>query len=76
MTADQESHLLAIKRTFLEDVDAKYRAGQAEHGGDLWKKTGVLEMLMDECVDFYVYAYVLREQRDNPSMIDPSLAEL
>lgn len=76
MTEEQEQHLTDIKQAFIKAVDIKYRAGQAEHGGDLWKKPGVLEMLMDECVDFYVYAYTLRQQRDNPDMIDPTLMEL
>ncbi len=73
MTPEQEEHLTNIKMDFLEAVDAKYRAGQAEHGGDLWKKPGVLEMLMEECIDFYVYAHVLKEQRDNPEIIDPTV---
>jgi hypothetical protein len=75
MTPEQEEHLQRVKLDFLDAVDAKYRKGQAEHGGNLWKKPGVLEMLMDECVDFYVYAHVLRQQRDNPHIIDPSLVE-
>lgn len=75
MTPEQEEHLQQVKADFIRDVDAKYRKGQAEHGGDLWKKPGVLEMLMDECVDFYVYAHVLREQRDNPSLINPELRD-
>jgi len=75
MTLDQENHLSEVKREFLKAVDEKYRKGQAEHGGDLWKKPGVLEMLMDECVDFWVYAYVLKQQRDNPDLIDPNLKD-
>lgn len=73
MTDEQEAHLQRIKDDFLRDVDAKYRKGQAEHGGDLWKKPGVLEMAMDECVDHYVYCHVLKEQRDNPELVDPTL---
>lgn len=75
MTKEQERHLDDIKYEFIKQVDIKYRKGQIEHGGDLWKKPGVLEMLMDECVDFFVYAYVLKQQRDNPDLIDPSLVE-
>jgi hypothetical protein len=75
MTQEQERHLEDIKYHFVKEVDAKYRKGQAEHGGDLWKKPGVLEMLMDECVDFYVYAYCLRQQRDNPGLINPDLKD-
>jgi hypothetical protein len=75
MTPEQENHLERVKSEFLEAVDTKYRAGQREHGGDLWRKPGVLEMLMDECVDFWVYAQVLKEQRDNPGQIDESLLD-
>ena len=75
MTQEQEEHLAQVKRGFLAAVDEKYRKGQAEHGGDLWKKPGVLEMLMDECVDFYVYAFVLKQQRDNPELVDPALRD-
>lgn len=75
MTPEQEQHLEDIKADFLKQVDTKYRAGQIEHNGNLWKKTGVLEMLMDECVDLFVYAYVLKQQRDNPEIIDPLLGD-
>jgi len=75
MTPEQEEHLEDIKIDFLQQVDAKYRKGQIEHGGNLWKKPGVLEMLMDECVDFFVYAYVLKQQRDNPEIVDPLLVD-
>jgi len=75
MTLDHENHLREIKYDFLNEVDKKYRAGQLEHGGSLWKKPGVLEMLMEECIDMYVYAHVLRSQRDNPEVVDKSLEE-
>ncbi len=75
MTTEQEAHLDEIKYAFVKAVDAKYRKGQEEHGGNLWKKPGVLEMLMEECVDFWVYAYVLKQQRDDPSIIDPLLKD-
>lgn len=75
MTPEQETHLRAIKYDFLNAVDVKYRKGQREHGGDIWKKPGVLEMLMEECIDFYVYAHVLRQQRDDPGIVDPSLRD-
>lgn len=75
MTNEQEQHLADIKVEFERQVDAKYRKGQAEHGGDLWKKPGVLEMAMDECVDHFVYLYVLREQRDNPELVEHNEAK-
>lgn len=75
MTPEQEQHLIDIKNEFTRQVDAKYRKGQIEHGGNLWKKPGVLEMLMDECVDFFVYAHVLKQQRDSPEIVDPLLVD-
>lgn len=70
MTPDQENHLRDVKYDFLNEVDRKYRAGQIEHGGDLWMKPGVLEMALEEAVDMYVYLHVLKQQRDNPSIIN------
>lgn len=75
MTIEQEDHLRNLKYDFLHAVDAKYRAGQLEHGGDLWKKPGVLEMAMEEVIDMYVYLHVLRQQRDNPEIINKDLKD-
>lgn len=76
MTPEQEQHLAEVKQSFLDAVDVKYRGGVRDHGGDIWKKPGILEMLMDECVDFYVYAESLKRQRDDPSIIDPNARDL
>lgn len=62
METEQELHLQRIKDQFLKDVDAKYRKGQAEHGGNLWLKPGMLDMALDEIVDLYVYMVTLKEQ--------------
>lgn len=51
-----------IKRIFISQVDAKYRAGQAEHGGNLWKKSGIIKNLVSETPDFVTYSYVLKDQ--------------
>lgn len=63
MTADQEQHLQRVKDQFLKAVDAKYRGGVREHGGNLWDKA-VLELIdegMQEAVDQYVYLATARE---------------
>jgi len=75
MSPDQEAHLRRVKAHILRRIDAKYRAGQREHGGNLWKKPGVLEMLLDELVDACVYAESKLEQDENPGIVDPALRE-
>lgn len=64
MTAEQEAHLARVKARFSADLDAKYRAGQEEHGGDLWLKPGALENAYAEVLDLAVYILTLMEQRD------------
>lgn len=62
MNDEQEAHLGGIKDRFCAGVDAKYRKGQLEHGGDLWRKPGLFPMLKDETHDFIVYADTLEAQ--------------
>ena len=38
MTPMREKHLERIKERASQLMDAKYRAGQSEHGGNLWRK--------------------------------------
>lgn len=64
MTPNQEEHLARIKAKFLADVDKKYRAGQKEHGGNLYEKKGMLDMAIEEVTDLAVYLYTLKEQLD------------
>jgi len=61
MTDQQEAHLQGIINKFSRDVSAKYSAGQAEHGGNLFDKPN-LPMLMQEVQDMVVYAYTLKDQ--------------
>lgn len=65
MSADQEAHLERVKRRVCERIDQKYRRGQKEHGGDLWRKNGIIEMLLDEVADSVVYGETLKEQNEN-----------
>lgn len=64
MTSEHEQHLERILSRFVADCRAKYEAGQIEHGGELWKKPGILENAIEEAIDLIVYLYTLREQRD------------
>jgi hypothetical protein len=61
MTKEQEEHLAAIRLRFAARVEKKYRAGQAEHGGNLFDKPN-LPFLIEEVIDFVVYAFTLEDQ--------------
>jgi len=58
MTKEQEAHLAAIKARFCAEVDLKYRKGQREHGGDLFRLniSSLLREMKQEILDLYVYA--------------------
>jgi hypothetical protein len=64
MTKEQESHLTSIKLSFSALVDAKYRKGQSEHGGDLFRKdvAWLVDQAIAEAVDQIVYLLTLRER--------------
>lgn len=68
MDAAHEAHLGRILDRFNADTRAKYEAGQAEHGGNLWEKPGMLEQAIAEAIDMVVYLYTLQEQRDSRRM--------
>jgi hypothetical protein len=63
MTGAQESHLARVKAEFLSLVDAKYRAGAAEHGGELLALPDleVLDLAIEEAIDQVVYLLSLKE---------------
>ena len=48
MTLKQEDHLTDIQKTVGAEIDRKYRAGQAEHGGDLWERVPLIDDMIDE----------------------------
>lgn len=64
MTEQQEMHLKRIKDEFVELVDAKYRAGQAEHSGDLWKMSmeSLIDCALDEAIDQVVYLLTIKHK--------------
>jgi hypothetical protein len=64
MEEQQEAHLARIKTEFAALVDTKYRKGQVEHGGDLFRKStaDLLNFAIDEAVDQVVYLLTLRER--------------
>ena len=61
MTDQQEKHLLSLHLAFADALVDKYRAGQAEHGGDLWTKPQA-DNIVDEAVDLVAYSLTMREQ--------------
>ena len=64
MSPAHEAHLQRIKDKLTADLDAKYRAGQEEHGGQIWEKPGMLEHAYAEVLDLAVYIMTLMEQRE------------
>jgi len=61
MSEEEERHLDGLKNRVTQLLDAKYRKGQAEHGGKLWEKR-VFPELRDEMVDFISYVLTLEAQ--------------
>ena len=61
MTPEQESHLRLLQIEVGDALDDKYRAGQTEHGGDLWTKPQS-DNIVDEAVDLVAYSLTMREQ--------------
>ena len=64
MIQAQEAHLARVKKEFLTLVDAKYRAGAAEHGGELLAlpDLSILDFAIDEAIDQVVYLLSLKER--------------
>lgn len=63
MTPGQEAHLQSIKDEFSKRVDEKYRAGQQEHGGNLYDQTNLelLDQAIKEALDQFTYLITLRK---------------
>tara|TARA_R100000808_G_scaffold10_2_gene80 strand:+ start:4115 stop:4402 length:288 start_codon:yes stop_codon:yes gene_type:complete len=62
MTLKQEDHLHDIVKSVATGIDRKYRAGQAEHGGDLWERVPLVEDMIEESIDQVTYALTLKQQ--------------
>lgn len=68
MTQNQEKHLSDIKASFADEVDVKYRRGQKEHGGNLWDRD-VVPDIIDEAIDLYTYAHAQRERQNKMRLV-------
>ncbi len=64
MTHNQEAHLARVKAAFVQLVDAKYRQGAAEHGGELLHLSAlrILDHAIAEAIDQVVYLLSLKEK--------------
>lgn len=67
----QQAHLEQIRADFALRLTTKYVLGALQHGGKVWRKPDILDMLTDELVDAYVYSYSAKQQAKDPSIIDP-----
>jgi len=61
MSEEHEKHLAGIINDLARDVSKKYRKGQEEHGGALWRRP-VWKDAWDEILDLSVYMHTMRLQ--------------
>jgi hypothetical protein len=61
MSPEHEKHLQGILTDLVRDVSAKYRAGQEQHGGALWRRP-VWKDAWDEILDLCTYVHTLKMQ--------------
>lgn len=62
MTPEQERSMQDALTEFVGKAEFKYRAGQAEHEGNLWEKDGLLEEAGKEVIDQMFYLAALRQR--------------
>lgn len=62
MTPEQERSMQHALTEFVGKAEEKYRAGQAEHEGNLWEKDGLLEEAGKEVIDQMFYLAALRQK--------------
>ena len=61
MSEEHEKHLAGIINDLARDVSKKYRKGQEEHGGALWRRP-VWKDAWYEILDLSVYMHTMRLQ--------------
>lgn len=69
-TREQREHAIRLADEFSNRMLAKYKRGQEEHGGNLWEKFSILELIdqaLDETVDQAIYLLTLRDQQNECS---------
>jgi hypothetical protein len=55
-------HLSSIVTWLGQQMSEKYKAGQQEHGGELWMKPGALRNLEEEIIDLPIYYKTAKDQ--------------
>lgn len=72
MTPQQEAHLASITKRVAELLDKKYRAGQAEHGGNLWEVPigSLVDNAIDEAIDQLAYLLSIKDHLTGLSRFD------
>jgi len=61
VSPEHEKHLAGILSDLVKDVDAKYRKGQDQHGGALWRRPVWKDAWM-EVLDLCTYVHTLKMQ--------------
>ena len=62
LTEEQSAHIGRVTGHAVGLMQSKYERGQLEHGGECWRKPGMLAHALDESADLSVYLWTLREQ--------------
>lgn len=71
MTPDE--HRDGIVDKFIAEFRKKYTKGQAEHGGRMWTKPGMLEHAKEEVLDLVAYLWTLEAQLAKRANVDTTL---
>lgn len=74
MTPEQQAHQDRIVDRFSTEFRAKFTKGQSEHGGDMWRKPGMLQHAKEEVLDLVAYLFTLEEQLEPTH--DPDLPKV
>ena len=67
MTEEHERHLRYIKERISHLLTARYRQGQAHHGGKLWEDRNVFSDALEEVVDLVSYMITLEQKLESAS---------
>lgn len=76
MTKEQQKFVAECIAHFTVRDKKKYKVGQKEHGGDFWKKSGLLNEGMNETLDQWNYLYAVKFQIQEVALLIRELNEL
>ena len=71
MNVERERHLERILDASEGLISDKFRRGQAEHGGNIWEKPGMLQHALDESADMSTACHAIHDAAslDNPNVV-------